>query len=74
MQRPLTVIQALQGDRIGRGLQIPSLDRKREWPFEPSAGLAIGADVKGGMVLGYVPENSQHSPQESSCHRACTAR
>lgn len=56
VQRPLTVIQALEGDRIARGLQIPSLDRKREWPFEPSAGLAIGADVKGGMVLGYVPE------------------
>ena len=56
VQRPLTVIQALQGDRIARGLQIPPLDRKREWPFEPSAGLAIGADVNGGMVLGYVPE------------------
>jgi V/A-type H+-transporting ATPase subunit A len=55
VQRPLTVIQALQGDRITRGLQIPPLDRKREWPFEP-LGLAIGADVNGGMVLGYVPE------------------
>ena len=55
VQRPLTVIQALQGDRITRGLQIPPLDRKREWPFEP-LGLATGADVNGGMALGYVPE------------------
>jgi V/A-type H+-transporting ATPase subunit A len=58
VQRPLTVIQALEGDRIARGLQIPPLDRKREWRFEPSASLAIGADLKGGTVLGYVPETA----------------
>ncbi|CAK0747596.1 hypothetical protein CCP3SC15_140034 [Gammaproteobacteria bacterium] len=56
VQRPLTRIQALSGDHIARGLEVPSLDRERSWAFTPNADLVPGSDVKGGMVLGTVPE------------------
>jgi V/A-type H+-transporting ATPase subunit A len=56
VQRPLTRIQALSGDHIARGLEVPALDRDQRWAFTPSAGLAPGSHVKGGRVLGTVPE------------------
>jgi len=56
VQRPLTRIQALSGDHIARGLEVPSLDREQLWTFTPTEGLVPGSDVKGGMVLGTVPE------------------
>ncbi|CAK0757608.1 V-type ATP synthase alpha chain [Gammaproteobacteria bacterium] len=56
VQRPLLRIQALSGDHIARGLEVPSLDRERRWAFTPNVELVVGGDVKGGMVLGTVPE------------------
>jgi V/A-type H+-transporting ATPase subunit A len=58
IQRPLERIARLSGDFIERGIQLPSLDRERRWPFQP-ADLAPGAPLRGGMVLGTVPETSR---------------
>jgi V/A-type H+-transporting ATPase subunit A len=56
VQRPLTEIAGLAGDNIPRGLRIDSLDRKKEWPFEPETALEIGSHVTGGTRLGNVQE------------------
>ncbi len=56
IQRPLEAIQALQGDFIRRGAQVQSLDRKRRWTFKPLC--RIGNRLKGGDILGEVPETS----------------
>ncbi len=58
VQRPLVRIQALSGDHIARGLDVPSLDRERRWAFTPSANLTSGAAITGGMVIGTVPETN----------------
>jgi V/A-type H+-transporting ATPase subunit A len=45
IQRPLTAIRELAGDRIARGIQVPALDRERRWAFTPhrhSAGERRG--------------------------------
>jgi len=54
IQRPLEGIKQAQGDFIGRGIQLPPLDRKKTWIFTPSA--KVGDHVEGGTVLGTVPE------------------
>lgn len=56
IQRPLTAIGEVAGDRIARGVDVPSLDRERKWRFEPS--LKPGAQVVPGAVLGVVRETS----------------
>ena len=56
LQRPLTAILKQSGDRITRGLAVPSLDRERHWHFVPLAGIAAGSTVAGGSVLGTVTE------------------
>ncbi len=56
VQRPLTRIQAISGDHIARGLDVPALDRARSWAFTPLPDLAPGSAVSGGMILGRVPE------------------
>jgi V/A-type H+-transporting ATPase subunit A len=56
VQRPLNEIARLSGDYIPRGLRIDSLDREREWPFEPNIELEIGVAVSGGTRLGSVEE------------------
>ncbi len=56
LQRPLTKILELSGDRIARGLTVAPLDRARQWHFEPAAGLGAGSTVAAGAVLGTVPE------------------
>jgi V/A-type H+-transporting ATPase subunit A len=56
VQRPLTVIRDTSDQYIRRGIQVPLLDRAREWLFTPSA--KPGDEVSGGMVLGTVPETS----------------
>ncbi len=53
-QRPLDVIRELSGDYITRGIDIPSLDRKRRWRFTPVA--VKGTAVTPGCVLGVVRE------------------
>ncbi len=56
VQRPLAAVLAESGDHIGRGLNIPPLDRGRQWRFEPAAALGVGQSVLAGAVLGTVQE------------------
>ena len=54
IQRPLDEIYAQQGDFVARGVDLPSLDRNKEWEFKP---LKNKKDkVKGGDILGEVKE------------------
>jgi V/A-type H+-transporting ATPase subunit A len=56
VQRPLTVIRETSDQYIRRGIQVPVLDREKEWVFTPM--VKAGDEVRGGMVLGVVPETS----------------
>lgn len=56
IQRPLTVIREQVGDRITRGVEVPSLDRSKKWGFEPK--VQKGDKVSPGAILGVVKENS----------------
>jgi V/A-type H+/Na+-transporting ATPase subunit A len=56
VQRPLEVLTGISGDYIARGIDAPALPRDRRWQFTPSEGLAAGARLAGGEVLGEVPE------------------
>ncbi|MDR0426395.1 MAG: V-type ATP synthase subunit A [Clostridiales bacterium] len=55
IQRPLSSLAALSGDRIERGVEVSALDHKRKWAFTPK--LKPGAHVTAGDVLGVVQEN-----------------
>lgn len=54
IQRPLEAIRAIAGDRISRGIDVPSINRDRKWNFVPTA--KVGDKVIGGDVLGTVAE------------------
>lgn len=54
IERPLDVIYKEAGDRIERGVSVPSLNRERLWRFEPCAKL--GDYLREGDVLGTVKE------------------
>ncbi|MFQ5905691.1 MAG: V-type ATP synthase subunit A [bacterium] len=54
VQRPLDIIREMVGDTITRGLDVPGLDRKRKWRFEPT--LTNGQRVHAGDVIGKVKE------------------
>ena len=56
IQRPLTEIRALTGDTISRGVEVPSVNRKKEWKFEPA--VKPGDIVHEGDVIGTVRETS----------------
>jgi V/A-type H+-transporting ATPase subunit A len=56
IQRPLDVIQAMAGDTIPRGIEVPSLDRKAVWHFVPT--VKAGDKVKGGDIIGTVQETT----------------
>ena len=56
IQRPLTVIREKVGDRITRGVEVPSLDRDKKWVFEPK--VKVGDTVSQGAIIGTVKENS----------------
>ncbi len=56
IQRPLTKIRDKVGERITRGVEVPSLDRERLWLFEPRA--LKGEQVQAGDVLGIVQESA----------------
>lgn len=56
IQRPLTVIRDKFGERIRRGVEVPSLDREKVWGFEPVA--KVGDKVVAGSVLGTVQESA----------------
>ena len=54
IQRPLTLIRERAGDRITRGIEVPSLDRTKKWDFVPR--VKPGDKVAGGYILGVVQE------------------
>ena len=56
IQRPLETIRDLVGSSIQRGIDVPSLDRKKKWKFEPTA--KIGDAVTGGDIIGHVQETA----------------
>ena len=56
IQRPLTAICELAGDRIARGIQVPALDRERRWVFTPQ--VKAGDQVQAGDIIGTVQESA----------------
>ncbi|KAK5058600.1 H(+)-transporting V1 sector ATPase subunit A [Exophiala bonariae] len=57
IQRPLkTIASSTNSIYIPRGIAVPSLDRKKKWPFTPTA--KEGDNISGGDVWGVVVENT----------------
>ena len=56
VQRPLNAVWEKSGDRIARGVAVPSLPRDQRWHFVPNPECKIGSRVAGGTVLGTVQE------------------
>ncbi len=56
IQRPLDEIKALSGDFIPRGVDVPAIDKTKEWEFKPT--LSVGDEVNGGDIIGTVDETS----------------
>ncbi len=56
IQRPLTAIREKVGERIVRGVEVPSLNREKQWAFEPR--LRAGDTVQTGDILGIVQESA----------------
>ncbi len=55
IQRPLSKLREVAGDRIARGVYVPAVDHEKKWEFEPRA--SVGSVVGAGDVLGVVREN-----------------
>lgn len=56
IQRPLDKIREASGMFISRGIEVSALDRHKKWSFTPMK--QAGDTVKGGDILGTVPEYS----------------
>jgi V/A-type H+-transporting ATPase subunit A len=56
VQRPLPAMEQHSGAFIGRGLNLPALDRQHCWHFVPR--LQEGDTVSGGTILGSVQETT----------------
>lgn len=56
IQRPLTKIREQAGERITRGVEVPSLDREKQWNFEPK--VRAGDKVQQGDIIGTVQESA----------------
>lgn len=56
IQRPLEEIAKRSGIYIGRGVNVPSLNREKKWHFKPA--VREGDTVTGGSIIGTVPETS----------------
>merc|ERR1712003_403276 len=57
IQRPLERIQSIsQSVFVPRGVDVPNLDRDREWDFTPK-NVKVGDLVTGGDIVGVVREN-----------------
>ncbi len=56
IQRPLNVLMQVSGNRIGRGMEVNSLDRNKLWHFVPA--VKAGDKVVAGDILGTVQETS----------------
>lgn len=55
IQRPLDKLLEASGDRISSGVDMPALDYKKIWKFEPTK--KVGDKVKAGDIIGTVQEN-----------------
>jgi V/A-type H+-transporting ATPase subunit A len=56
IQRPLDKLMLKTGNLISRGIDIPPLDREKEWDFQ--ATVEIGTHVSEGDILGTVQETT----------------
>lgn len=56
IQRPLNEIREATGDFIGRGVDVPSLNRDKKWHFTPLK--AVGDKVIAGDIIGEVQETT----------------
>lgn len=56
IQRPLNKLYDVYGERIGRGIDIPSLDHSKLWDFQST--VKIGDYVVAGDTVGLVQETS----------------
>ena len=56
IQRPLASIMKIAGTNLPRGVDVPALDREKEWDFVATAN--VGDSVKGGDIIGHVQETS----------------
>ncbi|MGM0217361.1 V-type ATP synthase subunit A [Enterococcus sp. AZ126] len=55
IQRPLdTFAEVTKSNFLSRGVQIPALDRRKKWLFEPS--ISLGEEVSAGDIIGFVQE------------------
>ena len=54
IQRPLSALREKSGDRIARGVEVPSLDHDKKWTFEPR--VKVGDKLVAGDVIGVVQE------------------
>ena len=61
IQRPLKEVRELTGLTISRGVDVPALNRKKQWEFKPA--VKPGDAVTGGTVLGTVDETT------AVCHK-----
>ena len=66
VQRPLEAVWEQSGDRMARGVAVPSLPRDKRWHFVPDTQHRAGMSLAGGDVLGTVQET------ESILHRILT--
>jgi len=59
IQRPLKAIALSSGDVfIPRGVDVPALDRKKQYEFNPRKGIKVGGRMTGGDIYAAVQENS----------------
>lgn len=59
IQRPLTTIAKDSGSvYIPRGVNVPSLDHTKIWPYVASPEMKVGDFVVGGAIIGSVYENA----------------
>lgn len=56
IQRPLEEFREVAGDLLVKGVELPPLNREKQWDFVPE--VQVGDQVVGGDVLGAVQETS----------------
>lgn len=54
--RPLDRLSSIQGNFLGRGTYVSTLDKNRFWKFTKS--VCVGDEVEQGMVIGEIPETT----------------
>ena len=54
IQRPLEEMFRVSGPNIGRGIDLPAVNRSKKWTFVPT--LKLGSPVVPGTIIGYVDE------------------